>query len=144
MSSSTASVIDFEQTTPATDSSPLVVILASGPEDGGTRATLALTAAVTAISMDTPTRLFLAGDGAHWAYEGHAEDVHVNGFPPLIELIETFAELGGESWICSTCDKFCGIPGDSEHSDRVRRRDVQPHGMAAVLPDLASGSSVTF
>jgi predicted peroxiredoxin len=144
MSTSTASVIDFEQTTPATDSSPLVVILASGPEDGGTRATLALTAAVTSISMDTPTRLFLAGDGAHWAYEGHAEDVHVNGFPPLIELIETFAELGGESWICSTCDKFCGIPGDSAHSDRVRRRDVQPRGMAAVLPDLARGSSVTF
>ena len=144
MNTGTASIVSFEQPSPATGTASLVVILASGPEDGGTRATLALTAAVTAISMDTPTKLFLAGDGAYWAYEGHAEDVHVNGFPPLNDLLETFSELGGESWICSTCDKFCGITGDSEHTDRVRRRDVQPRGMAAVLPDIASGSSVTF
>ena len=46
------------------------VILASGPEDSGKRATLAFAAACTAQMMDLDTIVFLLGDGAHWAYEG--------------------------------------------------------------------------
>ena len=101
-------------------------------------------AAVTSVSMDTPTRIFLVGDGAFWAYEGHTGGVHMHGFPSLAELIETYRELGGETYICSTCDQFCGIPSDQVHVNRVRREDVQTRGMAAVLPELTCGSSVTF
>ena len=108
-------IVEFEQNDTETNIKPLVVILASGPDDGGKRATLAYTAAVTSVGMDTPTRIFLVGDGAYWAYEGHGDDVQMNGFPSLAELVETFRELGGETYICSTCDQFCGIPGDEAH-----------------------------
>ncbi|MDX1696836.1 MAG: DsrE family protein [Thiohalobacterales bacterium] len=138
-----ANIVEFEQEDIRADE-PLVVILASGPEDDGKRATLAYSAAVTSLGMDTPTRLFLVGDGAFWAYEGHTSGFRMPGFPALSDLVEAFSELGGETWICSTCDQFCGVPSDGHHGGRSRRPDVQPRGMASILPEVAMGSSITF
>ncbi|MGD2112828.1 MAG: hypothetical protein PVI50_05535 [Gammaproteobacteria bacterium] len=75
---------------------PLVIMLASGPEDGGKRATLAYSAACTAAGMDTPTRIFLVGDGTHRDYEGHTDGCHMDGFPPLQELVELLRQFRGE------------------------------------------------
>ena len=80
------------------------MILASGPEDGGKRATLALAAACTAQAMDLETIVFLLGDGAHWAYDGRAEQIHAPGFPALADLIDSFVEAGGQLLLCSACD----------------------------------------
>ena len=129
-------IIDFDTDDHATDtaSPPLVVMLTSGPDDSGKRATLAYATALTAIGMDTPTIVFLAGDGAFWGYEGHADDYRMNGFPPLRELVEAFEELGGETCICSTCDRFCGLSGNEANPGHVRRDSVKPRGLAAILP----------
>lgn len=127
-----------------TDQPPMVILLTSGPDDRGKKAVLAYSAAVISASMDVPTQIFLVGDGAHWAYEGHIDQIEHNGFPPLDELIEAYSELGGETYICSTCDKACGIPGDNEQTNRFRRTSVYPRGMASVLSDITQGSSVTF
>lgn len=113
------------------------VVLASGPEDGGKRATLALAAACTAQAMDLDTIVFMLGDGAHWAYEGRAEQVHAPGFPALTELIESFLEAGGQLQLCSTCDAVCAQPGQ-------RRRDVRVRGMASLLSHTTGGSALTF
>ncbi|OFZ70296.1 MAG: hypothetical protein A2Z01_00160 [Betaproteobacteria bacterium RBG_16_58_11] len=75
--------------------SDCVVLLASGQEDAGKRATLAFSLACTAQALDRSTYVFMIGDGVHWAYEGHGDGVQVAGFPALNELIETFVELGG-------------------------------------------------
>ena len=96
------------------------IILASGAEDGGMRATLALAAACAAQAMDLDTIVFLLGDGAFWAYDGHAERVHAPGFPALADLIDSFVEAGGELQLCSACDATCSQPGR-------RRREVQAH-----------------
>jgi len=144
MTTNNNNVVDFKSVNYTTEKGPLVVMLTSGPEDGGKRATLAYCAACTALGMDTETMIFLVGDGAHWGYEGHAESYHMNGFPPLSELIEMFRELGGKTYICSTCDQVCGIPGEAEHTARVRRPDVLPSGLAAILSEISCGSSVTF
>ncbi len=63
-----------------------MVLLATGNDDGGKRATLAFTAATCAAAMDKRTIVFMVGDGAHWAYEGRALGVQQKGFPPLEEL----------------------------------------------------------
>ena len=44
---------------------PLVVMLATGNDDGGKRATPAFTAATCAAAMDKRTIVFMVGDGAH-------------------------------------------------------------------------------
>jgi len=122
----------------------LVVMLASGPEDGGMRATLALCSAVTALCLDQEVEVFLVGDGAYWAYEGRTEGIQRNGFPALEALVENLIELGGAIYVCSACDQVCGIPSDAEAGSLSRRREIHPRGLAAVLADLAFGSSVTF
>ena len=126
------------------DHPPLVILLTSGPDDRGKRAVLAYSAAVTSVSMEVPTQIFLVGDGAHWAYEGNVNDIEYPGFPPLQDLIDSFAEFGGETYICSTCDGVCAIPSDQEQEKRRRRSRVYPRGMASVLSDITRGRSVTF
>jgi len=113
------------------------VILASGLEDGGKRATLAFAAACTAQMMDLDTIVFMIGDGAHWASDGHAEQVHAPGFPALADLIDLFVEAGGQLLLCSACDGACGLPS-------VRRRDVRVSGLASLLSHTVGGSAVTF
>jgi predicted peroxiredoxin len=120
-----------------------VVMLASGPEDEGKRATLAFSAACTALSLNLDTQVFLIGDGSHWGYEGTSAGIHQKGFPPLGELIDTFLELGGEVYICAACDGVCSLPGP-DGSGRQRRREIQPRGLAAVLSHMVGGSSLTF
>jgi len=139
----THNLVNFEQKQDTAIDGPLVVILASGPEDGGKRAILGYSAACTALGIDTPTQIFMIGDGAYWGYEGHTDDCQMSGFPPLQELVEMYCELGGETYICSTCDQVCGIPGE-ENANRVRRREVQPRGLASILPEITGGSSLTF
>jgi predicted peroxiredoxin len=117
--------------------SPCAVILASGDEDGGTRATLALAAACAAQAMDLDTVVFLLGDGARWAYDGNAEQVHAPGFPALADLIDAFVDAGGRLLLCSACDAACAAPG-------ARRRDVRVSGLASLLSHAAGGSTVTF
>ena len=116
---------------------PYAVILASGPEDGGKRATLALAAACTAQAMDLDTIVFLLGDGAHWAYDGHAEPVHAPGFPALTDLIDLFVDAGGQLLLCSACDGVCAVAS-------ARRRDVRVSGLAALMSHTVCGSAVTF
>ena len=120
------------------------VLLTTGPEDGGKRATLAISAACTAQAMDLNTIMFLVGDGVHWGYEGHADDVHVQGFSPLHELMEAFLEMGGQILMCSACDAVCSRPIDTQGRPLARRIGVRPQGLAAVLSHTLHGSSVTF
>jgi len=117
--------------------SAYAVILASGPDDGGKRATLALAAACTAQAMDLDTIVFLIGDGSHWAYEGHAEAVHAAGFPALADLIDSYVTSGGQMLLCSACDAICVQPA-------TRRRDVSLKGLASLLSHTLGGSAVTF
>ena len=113
------------------------VVLASGPDDGGKRATFALAAACTAQAIDFDTIVFLLGDGAHWACEGSADAVHAPGFPALAALMDTFVEGGGHLLLCSACDAMCTPP-------RARRRDVRVRGLATLLAHTVGGSTVTF
>src|SRR3954463_16166214 len=87
------------RTHPQSERGNYAVILASGAEDGGKRATLALSAACSAQAMGLSPTLFLVGDGVPWVWEGGAEGVHAPWFPPLSDLMETFIECGGQVFL---------------------------------------------
>jgi predicted peroxiredoxin len=129
---------------PQLERSTYAVILASGPEDGGKRATLALAAACTVQAMNLETIVFMVGDGVYWGYSGHAEAVHIPGFPPLTELMELFCESGGETFLCSACDAVCTLPTSADGLPLKRRPEVRQTGMAAALIYAVKGSSVTL
>lgn len=122
----------------------LVVVLATGNDDGGRRATLAFTAATCAAAMDKRTIVFMVGDGAYWAYEGRTAGVRQQGFPPLTELVDCLVEMGGEMFVCSACDQVCSVPGDDEADGFRRHAAVRPRGMSAVIAEMSDGLSVTF
>ncbi|MGB5601890.1 MAG: DsrE family protein [Gammaproteobacteria bacterium] len=139
---STAGVIENYSNTAAQET--LVVILATGDEDGGKRATLAFTAATCAAAMDKRAIMFMVGDGAHWAYEGRTAGVQQNGFPPLEELMDCLIDMDGNIYVCSTCDEVCSVPSDDEASDFRRHPAIEPRGMSAVLSDMTEGRCITF
>lgn len=120
------------------------VILASGLEDGGKRATLALSMGCTALSMDLDTHLFLVGAGSYWAYQGHADGIRIDGFPSLEELLETFVDLDGDLSVCSTCDQALCHATSPRHNELTRRPGVRIQGMAALMDHLMQGRAVTF
>ena len=121
---------------------PLTILLMSGMEDGGKRATLAFVAALSAAAMERPVRVFLAGDGSTWGDPDQAERVEMPGFPPLAELIQEYSDLGGELLVCSTCERFCSArpPG----TVGSRWPSLQVRGMAALLELQRGGSSLSF
>src|SRR4051812_32264981 len=132
------------RTHPQSERGNYAVILASGAEDGGKRATLALSAACTAQAMDLTTILFLVGDGVHWGYEGRAEEVHAPGFPPLADLMETFIECGGQGFLCSPRDALCALPTYPHGATPRRRPGLRPPGVGAVLAPTAGGGALTL
>ena len=120
------------------------IILASGAEDGGKRATLALSMACTALSMDLSTLLFLAGNGSYWAYQSHADGIQIDGFPSLDELLQSFVDLGGNLAVCSACNQAMCHTSGSHNKTLTLRPEVQVRGMATVMEHLMHGRAVTF
>jgi predicted peroxiredoxin len=121
-----------------------VVVLSSGAEDGGKRATLAFSAACTAKAMDLDTHIFLVGDGSHWAYRGNCDGISQKGFPALASLMESFVELDGRIFVCSACDTVCSLPEDNQGNPLIRQPFIQPRGLASIMEHMVGGSSITF
>lgn len=120
-----------------------VIILATGIEDQGKRATLAFSTACSALAIDMQTHIFLVGDGSHWAYQGHAEPIHLTDFPRLIELMKAYLELGGKIYLCSACDQVCSAP--LANGDRhIRRSEIELRGLVSILDFAAGGTTITF
>jgi len=119
-------------------------MLVSGAADGGTRATLAFTAALAAASMDQPTLVYLAGDGAYWGYEGRAHGVRVGGFPALADLIESFVVAGGQIGLCPQSDGACSPSASGSAPPPTRLPGVRLQGLPSVLAHSADGSALTF
>lgn len=88
------------------ENSDVIVVLTTGKQDRGTRATLAFGWACTALAMSKNVKLYLTMDGTTWAMQGSADTVKVEGFEPLNEYIEQFFDLGGEMFVCAPCSEY--------------------------------------
>ncbi|HPY40380.1 MAG TPA: DsrE family protein [Thiolinea sp.] len=119
-----------------------VIILVTGLEDEGKRATLAFSTACSALALEARAYLFLAGNGSYWAYEGHTTPVQQAGFPALAELVNTYLELGGQLYLCSTCDKTCGLSASDKSSKRLS--GVELRGLASILDCAEHSTTMTF
>ena len=85
------------------ESQQKLVIIATHAEESPDKATIPFVMGSTALAMDVDVSIILQVTGVYLALEGYADHVHASGFPPLLELQETFLEAGGKLLVCSPC-----------------------------------------
>jgi predicted peroxiredoxin len=119
----------------------LQMIICSGPQDAR-RATLGFAAALAARACGTPVTVFLAMDGARWAFPSEGNESEATGFQPVAQLLEGILSAGGRIEVCSTCvESACsGPPG----SGSVLRPGIVFGGLAAVAIRMGEIPTVTF
>jgi predicted peroxiredoxin len=118
----------------------LMIILTTGPEDRGNRATLALSMGVAALVSGVETTIFMTMSGTFWSRENACAKVHINGFDPLDNYVRQFHELGGTILVCSPCHEFyCAI---ASGSDLLPGAELA--GLTHIVDQVMSASTVTL
>ena len=69
------------------------------------KATVAFVVANAAAASEKETLVFLSIEAVRLSQNGYADDVHVEGFAPLKDLMANFVKAGGKIYVCSPCFK---------------------------------------
>ena len=94
--------------------SGLLIILTTGAEDRGNRATLAFAMGVSALISGVEATIYMTVSGAFWSRQSAVKTAHIAGFEPLSVYVNQFIEAGGRILVCSPCNEFyCSIAKDS-------------------------------
>jgi uncharacterized protein len=94
--------------------SKMLIIITTGPEDRGNRATLAFSMGVASLISGIDTSIYLTMSGTFWSRSKAIQTVHIGGFEPLSVYVNQFVEADGRILICSPCDAFyCSIADTS-------------------------------
>ena len=80
------------------------VSLTCGKDDTD-KATVAFVIAGAALGSEKETVVFLSIEGTRLSQRGYADDIHEDGFLPLKDLMDIFAESGGTIYVCAPCFK---------------------------------------
>lgn len=92
----------------------LLILLTTGAEDRGSRATLAFAMGVSSLISRVETALFMTIGGTFWSRESAFRKVRIDGFEPLGVYVDQYRELGGRILVCSPCNEFyCSIGKDN-------------------------------
>ena len=78
-------------------------------KDDTDKATVAFVVANAALGSERETVVFLTTEGVRLSQKGYADDVHEEGFLALKELMDNFAEVGGEIMVCAPCFRKRGL-----------------------------------
>ncbi len=73
------------------------------------KATVAMIVAGAASAMDGETAVFMTGESVRMATKGGVDNLAAEGYPSLADLLEAYAENGGQLWVCPACASARGI-----------------------------------
>jgi predicted peroxiredoxin len=107
-----------------------MIVLTTGPEDGGARATLAFALAVSLQAMGNDVALYLNNRAAHWAQKNSTEHIQIKGFDSLNTYISHFLEAEGQLYFCASCLE--DLPGGDASLESVMRAGVTPAGVTTL------------
>jgi predicted peroxiredoxin len=79
----------------------MVVLLTVDPKKDLERASMGLSIANAALATDVKVKIFFALDGIFTLVKGHCEGLKADHFASVQELLDLFAEEGGELHACS-------------------------------------------
>lgn len=118
-----------------------MIVLTTGKQDRGTRATLAFSWGCAALAMGQRVALYLTMDGTVWAVQGSDRGVAVSGFEPLGEYVEQFLALGGEMLVCAPCSEYyCSLDGIQPGA--ILRQGTSLVGLATIVHRIGSETKV--
>lgn len=118
-----------------------MMVLTSGKQDRGTRATLAFAWGCAALAMGQSAAVYLTMDGTIWAGKQSGRGVEVGGFEALDAYIEQFIELGGEILVCAPCSEYyCSV--DHNQISASLRPEVQLVGLATIVNRISDTTKV--
>ncbi|MBI1948045.1 MAG: DsrE family protein [Deltaproteobacteria bacterium] len=118
----------------------VVVVLTTGRQDRGARATLAFGWACTALAAGASVSLFLTIDGAIWALRNAAQGIRIEGYEPLHNYLEQFLALDGELLVCAPCTKYyCGL---RDGEDGALHPAAKLAGLMTVVARASQGAQV--
>ncbi len=121
------------------------IVLMTGKEDNGKRATLAFACGLSSLASGHETSIFLTGDGTTWAFQGSADQIVAQGFPPISQLIHQYISEGGSLLVCSACSKHCSSGPPSQEIDESRFHEgVKTVGFTTAIANAIAGSSISF
>ncbi|MGD8983094.1 MAG: DsrE family protein [Desulfobacteraceae bacterium] len=110
------------------DNPDKLVIIATHAEESPDKATIPFVMGSAALAMDVDVSIILQVTGVYLALKGYADHVHAAGFPPLLELQETFFEAGGKLMVCSPC---------------IQARKIKPEDLVPEAEVIAGASLVS-
>ncbi|MBK8975679.1 MAG: DsrE family protein [Planctomycetes bacterium] len=119
-----------------------MVVLTSGKQDRGTRATLAFSWACSALAMGMRTSVFMTMEGTIWAMRNAARGVQVDGFEPIESYIETFLSLGGSLLVCAPCTTYYCSTDDVERVASTLIEGAELVGLATVVSRTGPGCRI--
>jgi predicted peroxiredoxin len=103
--------------------------------DDPERAIVPFVAANVAAASGQEAVVLLTVEGAWLCRRGYADEVELEGFPKLAQLMADFVDAGGEIWGCSACTTPRGIgEGDLVPGARIV-------GAAAIVEAVAGGAT---
>ncbi len=122
----------------------ILIIITSGKEDGGRKATIAFCLAISSILSGIKTSIFLTGNGTYWCDKKQSGTVKIEGFEPLADYIDNFLENDGKLMVCTPCLAFyCGIDGGiKEYKERGTLYSKAEFVGFTTVADMASKCSV--
>lgn len=118
----------------------MLIILTTGPEDRGNRATLAFAMGVASLISGVDTTIYLTMGGTFWSRESATKTTHIAGFEKLKVYVDQFIEGGGRIKVCSPCNEYyCAIA-----SDEGLMKGAELAGLTHVVDLAMQGSTVTL
>jgi len=118
-----------------------IVVLTTGKQDRGTRATLALSWACSALALGKSVSLYMTMDGTIWAMKGAAKGIQVQGFEPLQNYVDQFLALGGSILVCAPCSEYyCNFDRGKLDGSLVEGSELV--GLATVVSATGPGCTV--
>jgi len=114
------------------NSNDTLIVLTTGKQDRGARATLALSWACSALAMGQSVSIFMTMDGTVWSMKNAVDGVQVEGFEPLANYIETFFALDGKMLVCAPCTEYyCSLSSNDGRGALIDGAEVA--GLATVV-----------
>jgi uncharacterized protein len=118
----------------------LLIILTTGAEDRGNRATLAFSMGVAALASGVETCIYLTMAGTFWSRVAAHDKIFIDGFEPLATYVRQFQEMNGRLQVCSPCNEFyCSIA-----KERPLMPGAELVGLTSVVDMALDASTVTL